>query len=225
MKLSFSGRLAALLLALAVCSASASAFDLKGLFGGGASADGDKKGGQLGDILGNIIGNAIADKDVDPSQLEGEWAYTGPAVDFASDNALQNIGGAAAGATIEKKLEPYYKKAGLTNLQFAADKEGNFTMQLKYGTLSGTIEKGEQGFLIFNFKAFNKINIGKISARATLAVDTLSLTFDVSGLIKIVKTASQLSGNSTISSMVKLLESYDGLYAGFKMKRSHQAAQ
>ena len=92
-------------------------------------------------------------------------------------------------------------------------------MQMKHGTLSGTIEKGEQGYLVFNFKAFNKIKIGKISARATLAVNTLSLTFDVSGLIKVMKTVSQIAGNSTFGTMVQLLESYDGLYAGFKMKK------
>ncbi len=51
-------------------------------------------------------------------------------------------------------------------------------------------------------------------------MNTLSLTFDVSGLIKIIKTVSQLSGNSTVQSMVQLLESYDGLYAGFKLSRA-----
>ena len=213
-------QLGAALLAAAICSAPAAAFDLKGLFGGSGSSDNsDNSGSQLENILGNIVGTVLSDKDVDPSQLEGKWEYTGPAVDFASDNALQNIGGAAAGATIEKKLEPYYKTAGLTNLQFKADRDGNFTMQMKHGTLSGTIEKGEQGYLVFNFKAFNKINIGKISARATLAVNTLSLTFDVSGLIKVMKTVSQIAGNSTFGTMVQLLESYDGLYAGFKMKK------
>lgn len=216
MKKTIYRRMAAATLAMAALTAQAGAFDLKGLFGGSGNGEDNK----LGDIIGNIVGNVIADKDVDPSQLEGNWKYIGPAVDFASDNALQNIGGAAAGATIEKKLEPYYQKAGLTNLEFTADKEGNFTMKMKHGTLTGTIEKGEAGFLVFNFKAFDKIKIGKISARATLAIDTLNLTFDVSGLIKVMKTVSQIAGNSTFSTMVQLLESYDGLYAGFKMKRN-----
>ncbi len=222
MKLSLSRHFIILAVALALTNLSAAAFDLKGLFGGGSSSSSESDGNdnKLGNIIGGIVGNLISDKDVDPSQLEGEWKYVSPAVDFASDNALQKIGGAAASATIEQKLEPYYQKAGLTNLQFTADKEGNFSIQLKRGTLTGTIEKGENGYLIFNFKAFNKINIGKISPRATLAVNTLSLTFDVSGLIKIIKTVSQLSGNSTVQSMVQLLESYDGLYAGFKLSRA-----
>lgn len=217
MKHQITSRLIILAVSAALCIPHCGAFDLKGLFGG--NANDDKKDNSLGNILSGIVGNLTADSDVEPSQLCGQWTYCSPAVDFASDNAVQKLGGAAAASTIEQKLEPYYEKAGLTNLNFTSDNEGNFTMQLRHGALSGTIEKGEPGYLVFNFQAFNKIKIGKISARATLATDKLNLTFDVSGLIKIMKTVSQIAGNSTFQALVKMLESYDGLYAGFKLAR------
>lgn len=217
MKRNITGRLIVLAITTVLCMPQCRAFDIKGLFGG--NSDNDKKDNSLGNIISGIVGNLTADNDVDPSQLSGQWIYSEPAVDFASDNAVQKLGGAAAASTIEQKLEPYYEKAGLTNLNFTSDNEGNFTMQLRHGTLSGTIEKGEPGYLVFNFQAFNKIKIGKISARATLAANKLNLTFDVSGLIKIMKTVSQIAGNNTFQTLVKMLESYDGLYAGFKLAR------
>ena len=61
-------------------------FDLKGLFGGGASSGSD------GDVLGQI-GSAItsltATKDISLDDLNGVWVYSAPAVTFESDNALQ----------------------------------------------------------------------------------------------------------------------------------------
>lgn len=208
---------------LAAAGSSAQGFDLKGLLGGSKDKDSDKQGSSIGNILGNIIDNVTADRDVQPNQLIGDWTYGSPAVDFESDNALQSIGGSAASATIESKLEPYYSKAGITQMKMTVDTACNFSMQLKVGSLTGKIEKpqgnGQEKNLTFKFQAFKKITIGSISAHATLSGNTLSLTFDVSGLIKILKTVSSVANNSSFNTMVKLLESYDGLYAGFKLER------
>ena len=92
-------------------------------------------------------------------------------------------------------------------------------MKLKRGSLKGTVSKDEQGNLEFNFSAFGKIKLGKVSAFATKSGNTLNLTFDVSKLISIVKSVSSVSGISSLNTISSLLSSYDGIYAGFKLNR------
>lgn len=202
----------------AVCSLSASATgDLKDLLNSVSSGSSDKGSNPLG-AIGNAISNLTASSKFELADLRGTWNYESPAVTFKSDNALQKVGGAAAATTIENKIAPYYQKAGVTALKLTVDENNNFTMSLKKGTLKGTVSKDEQGNLQFNFNAFGKIKLGKISAYATKSGKTLNLTFDVSKLISIVKTISSVSGISSLNTISSLLSSYDGIYAGFKLK-------
>lgn len=48
---------------------------------------------------------------------------------------------------------------------------------------------------------------------------SMSLMFDVSKLISIIKGISSVAGSSTIKSVSSLLESYDGVCAGFKLSK------
>ena len=82
-----------LLLSLSV-TFSASAFDIRDIFGGAGA----------GDILSGIqstIENATAEKSFTIDELKGTWKYSSPGVLFDSQNSLEKLGGAAAGATIE----------------------------------------------------------------------------------------------------------------------------
>lgn len=170
-------------------------------------------------VVGSILGNVVATDNIELSQLVGTWNYSGPAVGFQSDDILKSIGGSAASATIENKLKDYYTKAGLNNLILTIDSEAGFSMKTKYVTLKGTIEKGNDGIFVFNFSAFGKVKIGKLNAYTTLSGNTLSLTFDVKKLIDLAKKLSEISKNSTAQSAISLLESYDGVTAGFKLKK------
>ena len=203
----------------AVCSLSASATgDLKDILNSVTSGSSSDKGSNPLGAIGNAISNLTASSKFEIEDLRGTWVYSSPAVTFKSDNALQKVGGAAAATTIENKLAPYYQKAGITALKLTVDEKNNFTMQLKKGSLKGTVSKDENGNLQFNFNAFGKIKLGKISAYATKSGKTLNLTFDVSKLISIVKTVSSVSGISSLNTISSLLSSYDGIYAGFKLK-------
>lgn len=200
-----------------LCATSAFATgDLKDLLNS-VTSSGDSN--PLG-AIGNVISNLTASSNFELKDLEGTWVYESPAVTFKSDNALQKIGGSAAASTIEGKLEPYYKKAGITALKLTVDADFNFTMQLKKGALNGTLSKDEDGNLHFKFNALGKIQLASVSAYATKSGNTLNLTFDVSKLITIVKTVSSVSGISSLNTISSLLSSYDGIYAGFKLNRS-----
>ncbi len=110
--------------------------------------------GSAGSAIGSILGNVLGKSDVTPADLEGTWNYTAPAVTFKSENLLKKAGGAAASATIENKIKPYYQRAGLENLVLTVANDSTFTMKLKRGSLSGSIAQGtEKGILVFKFKA------------------------------------------------------------------------
>ncbi len=169
--------------------------------------------------LGGIVNNAVASDNFSVDDIVGTWTYTGPAVSFASDNALKKIGGAAASSTIESKLEPYYKKVGLTNVKFVIAEDHSFTMSFGKVNLKGTIEKADDGKLTFSFSALGKVPLGKVSAMATKAGNTLNLTFDATRLMQVLTKVASIAKNSSLTALTNLVNSYDGIYMGFKLKK------
>ena len=192
------------------------------------TTDGDQKKGGLGDLISGVtsalgIGtktNATID------DLAGSWAYTGPAVTFKSENLLMKAGGAAASATIEKKIANYYKIAGLDNLKLTINADSTFTMQGRRIKLNGVISyNAETSNYMFQFKALGKINMGKMNAYITLNGNNMQLTFDVTKLLSIVEKVGSITKNSTISGLTKVLNQYDGMTAGFKLKKTAEATK
>lgn len=185
--------------------------------------DGQKSG--LGDILSGVAG-ALGYGNSAPSieKLAGTWAYSSPAVSFKSDNFLMKAGGAAAAANVEKKLAPYYKTAGLDRLVLTIDKDSTFTFKARV-TLQGTVTHDkEAGIYIFHFQAFKKVNIGAMNAYIQLnGSNAMELTFDVSKLMSIIQKVGAISGNATIQGASTLLNQYDGITAGFELKRASTA--
>lgn len=180
------------------------------------SSDKGSDGGILG-ALGGLINNVAANTKFSVDDLVGTWNYTGPAVSFESANALQKIGGAGAATVVENKLAPYYTKLGFDKAVLTVDKDHNFTMKLGVLTLNGVVEKeGEQ--LVFSFNAFKKIPLGKVKANATKSGKQLNVTFDATKFVNMLTKISSKLNISTLNSIGSLLNSYDGIYIGFKFK-------
>lgn len=204
---------------------SGNAFDLKSALkaaAGNASKDSTTTSGSLGDILGGL-GNILGITDVTIADLEGTWNYSKPAVAFKSDNLLKKAGGTAAATVIEGKLAPYYQKAGLTALQLTVKSDSTFTMKMNKVTLNGSLEKDADGNFVFNFKALGRVQLGHATSVITKTGNNIEVTFDASKLVSLVSKIATISGNSTIKTVSSLLESYDGLNAGFQLTRSTQA--
>ncbi len=202
----------ALLLATTICSTYAVSISDKNTF----------NSGKLGDLLSGIqstIENATASTEFSIEELTGTWIYKLPGIQFESDNSLQKIGGSAAAITIENKLAPYYSKAGLNQMTITFDAKQNFTIKLKYGTLKGSIEKGQSGKLCFNFQAFGKIKLGKVNCMATKSGSLLNLTFDAKRFIEIMQKVASISNKSSLQSIADMLASYDGIYVGVKLSK------
>ena len=198
------------------------AFDLKSALknAAGSTANSDAAAGNngIGGLLGGLSG-ILGQTDVTLADLEGTWKYSKPAVAFKSDNMLKKAGGAAASAAIESKLAPYYQKAGLTAMEMTFNADSTFTMMLNRVNLSGNLEKDDEGNFVFKFKALGQVNIGRSTAVITKSGNSIEVTFDASKLVTLVSKVAAVSGNTTVQSVSKLLESYDGLNAGFQLTK------
>ena len=169
--------------------------------------------------LGNFINNTIANNRFSIADMRGDWRYVSPAVSFQSDNVLQGLGGAAAATALESKLEPHYRRMGFNRTSLTVDEQDNFTLKLGLVALKGKITKTDDDRLEFEFSAFGRVPLGKLTANATKAGDTLNLTFDASRLINILTKVSGTLNNNTLSALTDLLNSYDGVFIGFKLRK------
>lgn len=218
----------AALAVLAACSTPKSgAFDLKSLIPGDGSSSSSTTttgssttttGSGLADALSSFLGGVFAKSDLQVSDLAGDWKYSAPAVTFKSDNLLQKAGGAAVATQVESKLQPYYAAAGLDGLTLSIAADGSFTMKVKNIPLRGTVSKVTDSSSQANFVF--KFAIGKMDAYVTkTGSTTMAVMFDVSKLVTLVKAVGSLSGSSTVQAISTLLESYDGICAGYKLTR------
>lgn len=174
------------------------------------------------DALGSIISSATSTTKFEIADIVGTWDYQSPAVSFKSDNALSKVGGMAGATVIEDKLAQYYNTLGLNTLVVVINDDETFSMKIKSISLSGSLSKDDDGGnLTFKFNAFGKISIGSIAAKAEKsATSNLTLTFDATKLIAVAEKVSSIVKMESLSTVVNLLKSYDGLYVGARLKKT-----
>ncbi len=204
-------------LLLAAAPAASASPDITDLLKGAASKIGGGDGSTALSGLKGAVEGMIAKSDLTAADLVGDYKYSAPAVSLQSDNALQKLGGSAATGVIVDKLAPYYQKAGLTSMTATFREDGTCEFKVKKATVTGTYERNESGDFTFNFKAVKKIPLGKMNAHVEKIGRKLTLTFDASKLIKLVNAVASVSGQSSLQAAAKMLNSYDGLYAGFEL--------
>lgn len=173
--------------------------------------------GNTGEILGNMLDGVFTKTNLSLSDLVGEYQSQGPAVTFKSDNLLQKAGGIAGAATIEAKLKPYYDKYGLNGMTLTIDENAEFSMKIKGLKLSGLITKNESdGTFNFNFKVVG-MSLGSFTAYVEKSGSNLNLMFDATKLKGFISTVAKFTGNSMVSALGSILDSYEGACIGFKM--------
>lgn len=224
-------KLLLLVVALVVSSSmQANAWNLKDALNGlsGKGGGSSSESSALSD-LGSVLNNLLASSDITIEQLQGVWGYTAPAVAFESNDILKKAGGAAASSMIEEKLAPIYKRTGFDKLQLTINSDSSFVFKTGKITLKGIISSVPKNTdvtanFIFNFTIGGQYSIGAMDAYVTMsASDSMCLTFDVTRLVNLMETVSNVTNNSTLKSTVELLKSYDGLSAGFELKRKGDA--
>lgn len=211
---------AALIAAISFTSFAFDWKDLKNALGGDS-----QKGSDAGNLLGSIVSGLLSSEELSVADLEGTWKYDSPAVSFKSENLLKKAGGAAAASSIEKKLVPYYKTTGLDKLEFTVEADSSFTFKVRNMTLQGKIESIEDKNSDENFRltftAVNAVKLGSYDAYISkTGKSQMQLMFDVSKLMVIAQKVSSITKDSTISTASTLLQSYDGITAGFRLTKS-----
>ena len=172
----------------------------------------------LKDILTGVVGQVVGDKVTTETSIIGTWDYVGPDCQLKGDDLLKNIGGDAAGAEVEKKMEPIYAKAGLNTIQYTFNEDKTCSYTIKGKTTKGTYEFDAEAKTI-------TIKTGKLGVKVTANVVTLgsnmSFLFDADKILSVVKTITGATSslNKTASAANKLLEQFDGMMVGFELKK------
>lgn len=174
----------------------------------------------IGSLISGIVGAVTGKKEASIENLAGEWKYQAPAVQFKSDNFLMKAGGAAAQGAIEDKIAPYYKMVGLDRMVLTINEDSTFTIKT-HATMSGTMApvEGQENAYEFQFKAFKKIKLGKMTGFVALKGDELTITYEASKLLDLVDKIASISGLKSAKALGSLLKNYDGLTVGYKLKR------
>ena len=187
----------------------------------------------LGSILGKITGNtgsnstagdlitSITDlisgkAGLTADKIVGTWNYTGSAITFkSSTNALSNLAGTAATSAIEKKLDQYLSKVGISQGLFGFTFNEDGTMFVKYGSKSfnGTWTLDADNSVV-NMKIKSLINMkGYVAVKN----NNMELEFDVTTMMRLVKSVTSVYNKGTLQTINDLLNQYDQMFAGFKL--------
>lgn len=202
--------------AVLIMSVSASAqINLGSIMGalGGSSNSGDNSAGSLITSITDLLSGK---GNLTPDKISGTWNYTGSAITFkSSTNALSNLAGTAATAAIEKKLDQYLAKVGISQGLFGFTFNEDGTMYVKYGskTFNGTWTLDACKSVI-NMKIKKLINM---KGYAAVKGNNMELEFDVSTLMKLIKSVTSMYNQGTLQTINQLLNQYDQMYAGFKL--------
>lgn len=173
-------------------------------------------GRTTGSTIGNLLEGVFSRSDIDVADMAGSWTVDGSAVAFKSQDFLAKAGGAAVAAKLQTELDPYYERYGLTGAVLTIDSAGNCSIKLARGSLSGLITKQAKGEFLFNITLFGK-PVSSVPLYVRKTSQTMDMMFDVAKLKEILKLVGRFSGNSLASTLIDLLDKYEGVYIGFGM--------
>lgn len=172
----------------------------------------------LKDILKGVVTEVVGDKATTATSIVGTWDYVGPDCQLKGDDLLKNIGGAAAGEEMEKKLEDIYKKAGLNTIQYTFNEDKTCSYTVKGKKIEGTYEFDAEAKTV-------TIKSGKLGVKLTAHIVTLgsnmSFVFEADKLLSVVKTITGVAAkfNTSAAAINKLAAEFDGMMLGFELKK------
>ncbi|MCF0195527.1 MAG: DUF4923 family protein [Bacteroidaceae bacterium] len=178
--------------------------------------------GGLGSILGGLtggsgIGSVISSMlGITTTQITGTWVYQQPAVLFESDNLLTKAGGQLAAQAIEKKLDTYFQKVGISQgkLTMTFDNNGNFTQNVAGKTQTGTYTV-DNGNVCLTYASGTQQFIGTTQFDG----NNLVIVVDMTKLLNFAKNIASSSNNSTLNTISSVASGVNGMKAGLKFTK------
>ena len=179
-------------------------------------------------IVESVAGKVTSKLDL---SVVGTWNYTAAEVQFKSSNMLAEAGGAAMLTNVESSVGKLFAKLGIDETySYTFNSDSTFTNTVKIGsklqTLKGTYSLDEENnIIILNYKVLGKTKLGKVSAIYVNNGISLSVLFDANELLgmlkKISAVASTFSSTTTLAGISAMIEQYDGMLLGYKLKRAN----
>ena len=180
-------------------------------------------------ILNKVLDGVVEKVDIMP--IEGTWVYSSPEMRFKSDNVLASIGGEAVASKVEQTLAKVYPKLGFdSNCKYVFNADSTFAHHFK---IAGKVTKLEGRYsidkanknIVFTYKIFGKVNIGKVNAYYANTGSKLSIVYDAEVLIKLAKklasAAASVASSSSVASVEALLDKYKGLQLGYQLEKQN----
>lgn len=180
---------------------------------GGSSNSSSAGSSIINGILNNVIGSGTFSKQ---DLCAHTWKYSKPGCAFTSENLLAKAGGEIAANKVEEKLGEYYSKFGFSgsNTYFTFKTDGTFAAKIDGKSWQGNYTFDEKTHAI-QMKGL----LLSMSGYATKTTNGISLLFDQTKLLNLIKTMGALKGSSTLSAIGTIANNYDGMRVGFEMTK------
>ena len=186
---------------------------LGAVLGGNSNSSSSADSSIINGILNNVIGSGTFSKQ---DLCAHTWKYSKPGCAFTSENLLAKAGGEIAANKVEEKLGEYYSKFGLSgsNTYFTFKTDGTFAAKIDGKSWQGNYTFDEKTHAI-QMKGL----LLSMSGYATKTTNGISLLFDQTKLLNLIKTMGALKGSSTLSAIGTIANNYDGMRVGFEMSK------
>ena len=186
---------------------------LGAVLGGNSNSSSSAGSSIINGILNNVIGLGTFSKQ---DLCAHTWKYSKPGCAFTSENLLAKAGGEIAANKVEEKLGEYYSKFGFSgsNTYFTFKTDGTFAAKIDGKSWQGNYTFDEKTHAI-QMKGL----LLSMSGYATKTTNGISLLFDQTKLLNLIKTMSALKGSSTLSAIGTIANNYDGMRVGFEMTK------
>ena len=169
--------------------------------------------------LRHIINYYASHDTTTKKALVGSWVYDEPAIQFESQNLLDQAGGVVASQSVADNIKPYFEALGLKNGGVRIDlrEDNTCTFTLGGQTINGTYEFDDETKKLSMKAGY----IPLPTAYLSIVNNQMAMTYDSSLLLNIIKViGSASSAQSNLASISKLADSYDGMKTGFTFTRS-----
>lgn len=182
---------------------------LGAVLGGNSNSSSSAGSSIINGILNNVIGSGTFSKQ---DLCAHTWKYSKPGCAFTSENLLAKAGGEIAANKVEEKLGEYYSKFGFSgsNTYFTFKTDGTFAAKIDGKSWQGNYTFDEKTHAI-QMKGL----LLSMSGYATKTTNGISLLFDQTKLLNLIKTMGALKGSSTLSAIGTIANNYDGMRVGF----------
>ena len=186
---------------------------LGAVLGGNSNSSSSAGSSIISGILNNVIGSGTFSKQ---DLCAHTWKYSKPGCAFTSENLLAKAGGEIAANKVEEKLGEYYSKFGFSgsNTYFTFKTDGTFAAKIDGKSWQGNYTFDEKTHAI-QMKGL----LLSMSGYATKTTNGISLLFDQTKLLNLIKTMGALKGSSTLSAIGTIANNYDGMRVGFEMTK------